>query len=214
MGASNYSYTSPLMEQKMSDEYSGLVYVDEWGCGPDESAEGCEYFDESISSDIQQLLSSHLKGFDAEPDKWAVDDYLPYWYELRHTSIMGRYDHDQGASILGTVGRMVVMAVPGYYGNDIAIVVTPNYLWQSRLFTLEGKHDTLSINWGECSPQERACWATAIRTLRTDALARELAKTFQSVLRILDEHGGYADRMRFRTSAWTSVRYQPTADAA
>ena len=49
MGASNYSYTSPLMEQKMSDEYSGLVYVDEWGCGPDESAEGCEYFDESIS---------------------------------------------------------------------------------------------------------------------------------------------------------------------
>ena len=47
-----------------------------------------------------------------------------------------------------------------------------------------------------------------------DALARELAKTFQSVLRILDEHGGYADRMRFRTSAWTSVRYQPTADAA
>ena len=55
MGASNYSYTSPLMEQKMSDEYSGLVYVDEWGCGPDESAEGCEYFDESISSDIQQF---------------------------------------------------------------------------------------------------------------------------------------------------------------
>ncbi len=30
----------------------------------------------------------------------GVDDDLPYWYELRHTSIMGRYDHDQGASIL------------------------------------------------------------------------------------------------------------------
>ena len=43
MGASNYSYTSPLMEQKMSDEYSGLVYVDEGGGGREGRAEGCEF---------------------------------------------------------------------------------------------------------------------------------------------------------------------------
>ncbi len=89
---------------------------------------------------------------------------------------------------------MVVMAVLGYYGNDIAIVVMLNYLWQSRLFTLEGKHDTLSINWRECSRKERAGWATAIRTFGEPMPWRaswpKLSNPFcASWIR----HGGYAE---------------------
>ena len=211
MGASNYSYTSPIMEQKMSDEYSSLVYVDEWGYGPDESTDEFEFQQTSIRDDVRCLLSEHLKGFDAEPGRVAADDYSEGWNELTHESVLGRYDKDQYGTLLGTVGRMVVFAVPGYYGNNEAIVVTPNYLWQVRLFGLIENREHCEIAWNECSPQERAGWATAIRTLRTNALEKELAKTYRAVIRILDEQGGFGDRMSFRTSQWTSQRYQSQA---
>jgi len=120
MGAGNYSYSSPILHDDYSDQYNLMVYVDEWGYARDEDLSDFDPdFQDSIREDIRSLLLECLNGF-TEP-----------YYRYQHDVCSSSFNcHEE---LLGECGRMAVIAAPTYYGDRIALVVTPNAEWQEKI---------------------------------------------------------------------------------
>lgn len=194
MGAGNYLYRSDIMEQQQTEEYSWMVYADEYGYGDGEDIEDFDWAHDSIRSDIRGLLQSQLKGFEAE-------GYSSGWRNR---------DNEE---VLGYIGRMAVIAASTYYGDRVAIVVTPNEEWQRYVWGIKTDSERYLIDWQYCDAGERARWASAIRSIKCGGLSRELAVVSDKVLKVLECYIG-AERLSFRTSAWTSARYCPQQLAA
>lgn len=187
MGAGNYLYTSPKLSSDSSETYSSMVYIEEYTAKDD-----C-FETDSIRDDVLVLLKTYLKGFDDKP------------FSSYHDNVCSLEE-----KFLGTVGRIAILTAHTYYGDRLALIVTPGSEWQDKIWTIEQD----GIDWQYCSPSERANWASAIRTVRSGALLREMNQVFGKVLNILDKQGGLADKMSFRTSAWTSCSYTTQAAAA
>lgn len=195
MGAGNYFYHSAIMEQKQTEQYTQMVYVDEYGYGAGESAEDFGWVSESMRSNIRELLHSKLKGF--ELAQYPFESSMLY---------QGSYHSDGNEEVLGYIGRMAVIAASSYDGDRVAIVIVPNEEWQRYIWGVETDPNQYLIDWRYYGASERACWASAIRSIQCGGLSRELLKVSNKVIALLKQHIG-AERLSFRTSAWTSVRY-------
>ena len=202
MGAGNYLYRSAIMEQQQTEEYTWMVYVDEYGHGDGEVIEDFDWEHDSMRADILGLLQSQLKGFEAaEAPSGAGMFYRDNWLSR---------DNEE---VLGYVGRMAVIAASTYDGDRVAIVVAPNEEWQQYVWGIESDPNSYRIDWHYCNAGERARWASAIRSLNCGGLSHEMAAVSDKVLKIFERHIG-SERLSFRTSAWTSARYHPQLAAA
>ena len=195
MGVGNYLYTSPTMERTQTEEYSWMVYVDEYGYGDGEEIEDFDWMHDSMRSDIQELLGSELKGFQPADDSSG-------------SGLLYSGSHRDCEEVLGYIGRMAVIAGSTYDGDRVAIVITPNAEWQQYVWGVETDPERYLIDWQYCDAGERARWASAIRSINCGGLNREMAAVGDKVLKLLSRHVG-AYRLSFRTSAWTSARYHP-----
>jgi len=207
MGAGNYTYSSPILRDDHSDQYNLMVYVDEWGYARDEDLSDFDPdFQDSIREDIRSLLLEYLNGF-TEP-----------CYRYQHDVCRSSFNSHE--ELLGECGRMAVIAAPTYYGDRIALVVTPNAEWQEKIHVVLSDNPLFPerkyglIDWQACTAAERARWASAIRSIEGGGLHREMQAVFRRLKSILADTAGFAARMSFRSSAWTSCYYQPAARAA
>ena len=192
MGAGNYRYRSPIMDGHQTG-YQHMIYVDEWEPENDENP-----YLESILDDVIWLLKQYLTGF--QPAVHAEE-----------SDVCNRYGHER---LLGHIGRLSILVESTCHINRIAILVVPNSDWQHRIYAIESDAKRRWIDSGDCNAAERAQWASAIRTLRSGALNRELAKTYRQILDILDAKGGLAKQMWYYDTPWTSCAYQSANQAA
>lgn len=207
MGAGNYFYSSPILCNDQSDQYNLMVYVDEWGYAHNEDLSDFDPdFQDSIREDIRSLISECLNGF-TEP-----------CYRYQHDVCRSSFNSHE--ELLGECGRMALIAAPTYYGDRIALVVTPNAEWQEKIHVVLSDNPLFPerkyglIDWQACTATERARWASAIRSIESGGLHREMQALFRKLERILVDTAGFAARMSFRSSAWTSCRYQAAVQAA
>jgi len=167
MGTGNYSYSSPILCDDHSEQYNLMVYVDEWGYARDEDLSDFDPdFQDSIREDIRSLLLEYLNGF-TEP-----------CYRYQHDVCRSSFNSHE--ELLGECGRMAVIAAPTYYGDRIALVVTPNAEWQEKIHVVLSDNPLFPerkyglIDWQACTAAERARWASAIRSIEGGGLHREM----------------------------------------
>ena len=163
-----------------------MVYVDEY-----------EYFDDdyycrdSILSEIVDALETHLKGFEAVDQSYKDNLYLKYLYNVGD------------AEVIGTINRMCICATTTYYGDKIALIVTPNADWQQHI----NDYDENDFPWDQADSSGRAILAGAIRSIRSGGLFKEQSSVFQKIIRIIDQELHLGERLSFRDTSWTSSRY-------
>ncbi|WP_037586998.1 hypothetical protein [Stenoxybacter acetivorans] len=192
MGAGNYFYQSGYLEDADAAKYSQMVYVDEY-TDEDENGEYL-YTDYSVHEDVLCLLKAHLPGFKAATDP----------YPDRSIHSLGYCD---GGRLLGEVGRLAVLAVPTYYGDKTAIVLTLNREYQENVSLVSWY---LKTGDGQCqleTAEDRLDYEHVFKAVNSGSLETEIAETFAWILDILAEHGNMEHMMSFRACCWTSSSY-------
>ena len=168
-----------------------MVYVDEY-----------EYFDDdyycrdSILCEIVNALETHLKGFEAVDQSYKDNLYLKYLYNVGD------------AEVIGTINRMCICATTTYYGDKIALIVTPNADWQQHI----NDYDENDFSWDQADSSQRAIYAGAIRSIRSGGLLKEQSSVFQKIIKIIDQELHLGERLSFRAGCYLSSRYNKNLD--
>jgi hypothetical protein len=222
MGAGNYYFSAPA-----GDEWHAMVYVDlEPNTWQDEMEAREQAVQEYLSNDFPKPLPDNLD-LDQIRDTWLDENwggtnseqfFNEEQRDFQHESVYaalnatfpnvdfnfygrGRKQAVIGdAEILGQIGRMVIARSYTYYGDRMALIVTPETELQ----------DYIRIVTPETELQEYIRYNAKLfcvkRSLNFGALAKEMVKVFDSLLLGLHENG-LADDMSFRSSAWTASPY-------
>ncbi len=192
MGAGNYYFSSKIIfNEKLSEKYYSMVYVDEY-----------EYFDDdyycrdSILAEITEALKTHLKGFEAIDQSYKDSLYLSCLYNVGD------------AEVIGTINRMCICATTTYYGDKIALIVTPNADWQQHI----NDYDENDFSWDQADSSQRAIYAGAIRSIRSGGLLKEQSSVFQKIIKIIDQELHLGERLSFRAGCYLSSRYNKNLD--
>jgi hypothetical protein len=115
------------------------------------------------------------------------------------------------ATVVGEIGRMALARAYTYYGDRMALIVTPRAELQDIVWSLENGGFEFERGWDKwrlsAMRAENSRLAGLKRSVESGALFREMESTFQKVLRALHEFG-LAKQMTFRGCAWTSSLYE------
>lgn len=117
------------------------------------------------------------------------------------------------ATVIGEVDRMAIAAAYTYYGNDLALIVTPRSSLQDTIWSIENGGFEFERNWHtwqrDALRKENARLAGIKRSVESGALGREMQKVFDRMVLALHDYG-LADSMWFRSCAWTGKSYCAT----
>lgn len=113
--------------------------------------------------------------------------------------------------VLATIGRMSIVQAFTYYGDRLAVMVTPRRDLQDDIYAIENDHMQMERGWHHGSLQAMRRQNLAIlnlkRSLKTGALMREMLQIYDLIVLALHKYG-LSENMSYRSGAWTSSAYK------
>lgn len=176
----------------------------------------------------EEWLDEHYPGISTEEEFY--EDLSEFQHESIYAALdavfpgrISRPDRDSAeigdAKIIAEVGRMVIARAYTYYGDRMALIVTPREDIQDVIWSIEHGTFAFESGWPKSTVSwlnverlremraENARLAGIKRSVDSGALAREMDAVFKKMLKALQENG-MADEMSFRGCAWTSFGYK------
>lgn len=236
MGAGNYYFAAPA-----GDEWSRMIYVDlqpsSWNeeCerlnglfqehlkGTEVALRFAQIADEDEREEaIEKLLEEWLEeqGLDSEQRfgeqqqedmTQCIMSKLGATFQKRFVLEYGASERFKEALILGEVGRMVIAGAYTYYGDRLALIVTPLPRLHDDIWSFE-RHGAEFASGRDVYSQAEllARNSQALgwkRTMESGALFEEMNRVFLRMVRGLYKNG-LGKHMSIRSCAWTSTPFE------